>query len=107
MMITRIQISDYVSGRYNQNKLEKLKKQLEEAFSEEYPRQPQDYPDEGILIEINMSAKHQTLYVKCSEWGNYKAVGELEDIILTAIEDRGFEPHETQWEKEYFKIGFE
>ena len=61
-MITRIQISDYVSGRYNQNKLEKLKKQLEEAFSEEYPRPHQDYPDEGVLIEINMSAKHQTLY---------------------------------------------
>lgn len=112
-MNARIEISSYIEGRYNNSKLNKLKEALEEKFKNFKPRAHQEFPEDGILISIGMSAKYQSPYVKCSEWGKYQSVGEFEDLIQEALEDRGFEFCDAEWddgedeENGWFKIEFE
>lgn len=107
-MIARIEISDYVRGRYNDQKLEKLKTELEKLFGKAKTREHQEYPKDGVLITISMSAKYGTLYVKCEEWGKYLAVGEFEELVKEAIENRGFEiSDDSDGDEESFKIHFE
>lgn len=106
-MKARVEISSYVDGRYNSSKLEKLKQEIDKNFSSFRPRQNQEFPENGVLITINMSAKYQTLYVKCEEWGKYLSVGELEDLIIESIENRGFEVTGNDGDDCSFKIDFE
>lgn len=55
--------------------------------------------------------KYQTPYVKCEGWGNYKSVGEFETLIQEALEERGFEFSDSEWDDDegegWFKINFE
>lgn len=106
-MVTRIIVSEYIKGRYNNEKLDKLERELTKLFSKAKTREYQQYPTEGILINISMSAKYQTAYVKVSEWEHYKAVGEFEDLVKEALENRGFEVVELDGEDDYFKYTFE
>lgn len=106
-MVTRITISEYIEGRYNSEKLRKLKDELDKLFSKAKTIEHQQYPVEGILINISMSAKYGTPYVKVSEWEHYQAVGEFEDLVMEALENRGFEVGENDGDEDYFKITFE
>lgn len=106
-MKTNVNISSYVAGRYNNEKLNKLKLELEIRFAKHNEREGQKIPDDGLEIDINMSAKHQTLFIKCENWGEYKAVGEFEELIKEALENRGFEVTGEDGENHYFKISFE
>lgn len=106
-MKVRVEISDYINGRYNSSKLDKLKSKLEEKFHNSPQRQSQNFPQEGILVKISMSAKYQTPYIKCSEWGSYQSVGEFEEIIKESLEERGFESVDTEWEEDCLIVGFE
>ena len=110
-MNARVEISSYIEGRYNSIKLEKLQASLQEKFDSFRPRQHQNFPENGVLVYIGMSAKYQTPYVKCEEWGEYKSVAEFEGLIQEALEERGFEFAETEWddceEDGWLKISFE
>lgn len=106
-MKTRVEISGYISGRYNSAKLEKLKSKLEDKFNNSPQRQNQEFPQEGIMVTIEMSAKYQTTYIKCSEWGVYQSVGEFEGIIKESLEERGFEIVDTDWEEDCVRVYFE
>jgi len=106
-MKANVKIADYVYDRYNSTKLEKLKNELQRLFNEAHTRSIQEFPEEGIEVSIIMSAKYQKLYIKCENWGNYQSVGEFEDIIKEALENRCFEETETEWEDDSFKIWFE
>lgn len=110
-MNARVEIGSYIEGRYNSTKLEKLQACLQEKFDNFKPRPHQEFPENGILVRIGMSAKYQTPYVKCEEWGNYKSVGEFEDLIKEALEERGFEFSDTEWDDDedegWMKIDFE
>lgn len=106
-----VEIGTYIQGRYNSSKLEKLKAKLEEKFENFTPRPHQEFPENGILVRIGMSAKYQTPYIKCEDWGNYKSVGEFETLIQEALEERGFEFSDSEWDdgegEGWFKINFE
>ena len=112
-MITRIIVSDYIKGRYNNTKLDKLEKELKRLCDNFKTREHQEYPKEGILINISMSAKFQTPFIKVSQWDRYKSVGEFENLVKEALENRGFESGdpegfiEVEGNEEYFKIAFE
>lgn len=106
-MVARIIISEYIQGRYNSEKLRKLKNELEKLCSVFKTREHQQYPKEGILINISMSAKYGTPYVKVSEWEHYQAVGEFEDLVMEALENRGFEVSANDGDEDHFKISFE
>jgi hypothetical protein len=110
-MKARVEISSYAEGRCNVQKLNKLKTVIENKFKDFNPRENQEFPENGILIYIGMSAKYQTTYVKCSEWGNYQSVGEFERLIQEALEERCLEQVDTEWDNEeeegWFKIEFE
>ena len=106
-MKATIIISDYIQGRYNETKLEKLKAELEKLCAAHKTREHQVYPADGIEIKISMSAKYQTPYVKVTNWGEYKAVGEFEHIVKDALENRGFEVTEEGGDEDFLKISFE
>ncbi len=101
-----VSISDYAAGRTNSSKMRKLVQALEEQAKSWYPRAHQEAPEE-VAIQINLSAKYQTTYVSCENWGNYQSVGEFETIIQEALEKRGFEYDETEWKDDSFRIPFE
>ena len=106
-MEARIIVSEYVISKYNKTKLEKLKLELQRLCSAFETREHQQYPKEGILINVSMSAKYGTLYIKVSEWEHYQAVGEFEDLVTQALENRGFEAVANDGDEDYFKITFE
>ena len=103
-MVARIKITDYIKGRFNEAKLNKLESELEKLCKNFKTRQGQEYPENGILITVSMSAKYQTAFVRCEEWVEYQSVGEFEDLIKQALENRGFEFCEPEGEDDYFKI---
>jgi hypothetical protein len=106
-MKANVTISDYIQGRYNQAKLEKLKTELEKNFNAHKERVGQSIPEEGLDVTISMSAKYQTPYVKVENWGSYLAVGEFEDIVKESLENRGFEISDEDGDEESFKITFD
>lgn len=106
-MKATVTISDYIDGRYNSEKLRKLKAELEKLCKVHRTREHQEFPEEGLEITISMSAKYQTPYVRVEGWGNYKAVGEFEELVKEALENRGFEVTEEGNEEDYLKISFE
>lgn len=106
-MNAKVEISNYIAGRYNNSKLEKLKEKLDEKFNNFKPRTHQKFPEDGIFVQIGMSAKYQTPYIICEEWGEYLSVGEFEELIQEALEERGFEFSETEWDDDSFKITFD
>jgi len=106
-MKANVTISPYIEGRYNNTKLEKLKAELDKLFAKQTTRENQSYPEEGVTVRISMSAKYQTPHVICENWGEYQSVGEWEEVIKEALENRGFEASETEWDEEYFRITFE
>jgi len=106
-MKATVTISDYIDGRYNSTKLQKLKAELEKLCKAHKTREHQEFPDEGLEITISMSAKYQTPYVRVEGWGKYKSIGEFENIVKEALENRGFEVTDEGGEEEYLKISFE
>lgn len=106
-MEARIIVSEYVISKYNKTKLEKLKLELQRLCSAFKTREHQQYPKEGILINVSMSAKYGTLYCKVSEWEHYQSVGEFEDLVTQALENRCFEVISNDGNEDYFKIAFE
>lgn len=106
-MKNTVTISDYAAGRYNTAKLEKLKTELENLFTAHKERTGQSIHGEGLIIEINMWAKYQSLYIKVSNWGSYMAVGEFEDLVAQALGNRGFEVTELSGDDDYLKTEFE
>jgi hypothetical protein len=106
-MKANVTISDYIQGRYNQAKLEKLKAELEKNFNAHKERVNQSIPEEGLDVTISMSAKYQTPYVKVENWGSYLSVGEFEDIVKESLENRGFEISDEDGDDESFKITFD
>lgn len=106
-MKANVTISDYIQGRYNQAKLEKLKAELEKNFNAHKTRVNQSIPEEGLDVTISMSAKYQTPYVKVENWGSYLSVGEFEDIVKESLENRGFEISDEDGDDESFKITFD
>lgn len=106
-MITRIIVSEYIKGRYNNTKLDKLEKELERLCSNFKTREHQEYPKEGILISISMSASRGTPFVKVSQWDRYKSVGEFEELVKEALENRGFEVIDMTGTENSFNVAFE
>ena len=106
-MNANVEISSYIDGRYNSEKLRKLKAELEKLFSAKKERQGQSIPEEGLEVTISMSAKYQTPYVKVENWGEYLAVGELEDLVKDALDNRGFEITGEDGDVDSFRIDFE
>jgi len=106
-MKANISISDYALYRNNSAKLTKLENELTKLFSKHKIREGQSIPEEGINVEIHMSAKYQSLYVHVDNWGSYMAVGEFEDLVKEALENRGYEVTEEDGDEYSFKIGFE
>ena len=106
-MKVNVTISDYIQGRFNQAKLEKLKAELEKNFSAHKERINQTIPEDGLDVTISMSAKYQTPYVKVENSGSYLAVGEFEDIVRESLDNRGFEVTDEDGDEESFKISFE
>lgn len=111
-MKVRVEVSSYIQSSYNNAKLDKLKAELEKVFSQTQERP--GYPEEGVCVEILMSAKYGTPYIKVSEWGNYQAIGQLEDLVKEALENRCLEVSDEEHyylpgegEQDYFKIDFE
>ena len=106
-MKATVTISDYIDGRYNSEKLKKLKAELEKLCKAHKTREHQEVPEEGLEITISMSAKYQTPYVMVEGWGNYKSVGEFENLVKEALENRGFEVTEEGDDEDCLKISFE
>ena len=104
-MKTNIVISDYIKGRYNNIKLDKLETELKKVFST-LEKQYTDIPS-GIEVKVSMSAKYQDAYIKVSNWGDYQEVRLLENAVQEALENRGFEYTELDGEDDYFNISFE
>jgi hypothetical protein len=104
-MKTNIVISDYIQGRYNNIKLDKLETELKKVFST-LEKQYTNIPS-GIEVKVTMSAKYQNTYIHVSNWGEYQEVGLLEDAVQEALENRGFEYSELDGEDDYFNISFE
>ena len=104
-----VTISDYIDGRYNSTKLEKLKLALEKSFAEIKIRDEEKelLPDEGVEVTISMSAKYQTTYVRVENWGSFLRVGLFEDAVHEALEERGFEDVDDSGEDDYIRIEFE
>lgn len=104
-MKTNIVISDYIQGRYNTTKLDKLETELKKVFStleKQYPNIPN-----GIEVRVSMSAKYQHTYIHVTNWGDFQEVGLLEDAVQEALENRGFEVSELDGEDDYFNVSFE
>jgi hypothetical protein len=106
-MKVNVEVSDYIKGRYNNSKLDKLKKSLESKFDAYKERNGQSIPELGLLIKISMSAKYQTLYVMVKNWGGYEAIGDIENIVLESLEERGFEQTGVDSEEDWFQFDFE
>jgi len=106
-MKANVEISPYIDGRYNSEKLRKLKTELEKLFTQAKTREHQKFPEEGLEIRIGMSAKYQTPYVTVEGWGEYQSVGEFENLVKEALENRGFEITEEGDDENYLKISFE
>lgn len=104
-MKTNIVISDYIKGRYNNIKLDKLETELKKVFSI-LEKQYTDIPS-GIEVKVSMSAKYQDAYIHVSNWGDFQQVGLLENAVQEALENRGFEYTELDGEDDYFNISFE
>lgn len=104
-MKTIIASSDYIQGRYNTTKLDKLESELKKIFStleKQYPNIPN-----GIEVIVTMSAKYQHTYIHVTNWGDFQQVGLLENAVQEALENRGFEYTELDGEDDYFNISFE
>ena len=107
-MVARIIISDYIkSSGYNINKLDKLEKELKELCFNFKTNQQQQYPKDGILINVSMSAKYGKTFVKVSQWGRYQSVGEFEYLVKEALGNRGFEVLELDGNEDSFNVSFE
>lgn len=108
-MKATVEISDYIQGRYNSTKLEKLKAELEKEFEQirVHDSEVSLLPSEGVMVTISMSAKYQTPYVRVENWGSYLRVGLLENAVKDALDSRGFEVVEEGDDDEYLKITFE
>lgn len=106
-MKATVEISPYIDGRYNSEKLRKLKAELEQLFSKAKTREHQKFPEEGLDITISMSAKYQTPYIKVEGWGEYQSVGEFEDLVMEALDNRGFEVTGQDGDETSFRIDFE
>jgi len=76
-------ISDYLESRqYNKKSYQRLLDNLqtiEDAHKEEFP---------GLHLEIGMSAKYQTPYVKIeTEAGDYSNIGPILDDVANAVNE--------------------
>jgi hypothetical protein len=106
-MKVNVEVSNYIKGRYNNQKLDKLKAQLEKNFANYKERSGQSIPELGLLIKISMSAKYQTPYVMVENWGGYEAIGDIENIVLDSLTERGFEQTGVDAEEDWFQFDFE
>jgi hypothetical protein len=104
-MKTNIEVSDYLRGRYNSIKLDKLVDELKVLFSR-LESKDINFPN-GLEVYITMSAKYQYLYIKVSNWGDFLRVGLFEEAVQEALENRGFVVGELDGEDDYFTMSFD
>lgn len=97
-----VSISDYLQGRKHNHKLygrllEKLK-EIHAKYKNEF---------EGLVLTISMSAKYQTPYVMIENTSNnYTRIGGVEQEIIGAIEEVGFNYSESEDEDGWYLVNF-
>ena len=90
------QFSGYLESRnFNRKLYTRLLTKLQEIED----RHKEEFP--GLLLEISMSAKYQTPYVKIeNEAGDYSKIGGVESEVMDAIDEVGFSVGDVD-EKDY------
>ena len=97
-----VSISDYMQGRkYNHKLYDRLLYKLEIV----YDHHNQGF--QGLTITISMSAKYQTPYVMIETTNkDYRRIGGMEQDIIDALDEVGFDYSESEDKGEWYLINF-
>lgn len=109
-----VTISDYMQGRrYNRKLYDRLVALLQEIVIKHRTKSNIKFPH--LVMEISMSAKYQTPYVKIEVFNpendeqdpNFERLGGVESDVMDALDKVGFTQTDTEEKNDAYYIGFD